>query len=148
MEITFRKNYCDWMGQFALQVANSGRKHRLQLFNIFLMLNSSFTDKYTYPWLCKTFIMFCIICYLSLRPEVQIALDGWLSTIQKILYSKCLSMVDKHFEIANKILSLASSRMVYLSDPNSYVIYKKLNKLTSFLYCKMLKIISTVLWPK
>jgi hypothetical protein len=36
-------------GQFALPVANSGRKHRLQLFNILQMLISSFTDKYTYP---------------------------------------------------------------------------------------------------
>jgi hypothetical protein len=35
------------------------------------MLISSFTDKYTYPWLCKTFIMFCIICYLSLWPEFE-----------------------------------------------------------------------------
>ena len=37
------------------------------------MLISSFTDKYTFPWLCKAFIIFSIICYLSLRPEVQIA---------------------------------------------------------------------------
>jgi len=35
--------------QFALQVTNSGRKHRLQLCNISYMLISSFTDKYTYP---------------------------------------------------------------------------------------------------
>jgi len=32
------------------------------------MLISSFTDMYTYPWLCKTLTMFCIICYLSLWP--------------------------------------------------------------------------------
>ncbi len=58
--------------------ANSGRKHRFQLCNILEMLRS-FTDKYTYPWLCKTFIM--LIWYLSLWPEFA----TWSVNCQKVL---------------------------------------------------------------